>query len=759
MNRRTLLAMGLVGGWIGTVIVPSHASTNWWTRAYEGEVTPNVSDPPWEELFSFGVVTGFVDGTAYRIVDSSMSAAGAWVRRNELGSEYTVEFAVRCLAASPFSASTRMHILDGSRGIEITFTPTMMTVVPKDPGQPDSVLADFLNGFHVIRVVKKATTLSVYLDGTWVQQTIGFSIARNEIAWGSHHNAGMGVGLWDFVRWNPTTAVTLFSKSNIYLGGTTKNIIADLNGDDLNDVIAGRTYLQQSGGVFAPYDSLGVGGFYSGNDVKDLDNDGDLDYIRCESQTVYVYRNDGTGHFTYDSSYSVSPGYIYDGRAADLDNDGAVDIVVGGHGYYFPAHILWNRGDGKFTVQDIAPYGTSTDVDVGDYDRDGDWDLLFSNNMATTAIRRNDGHGVFNDGPGFFWSYSAESPWSTFANLDSDGLLDVIGIQYVAGSASTSYLFRNVGAGGYVGTGTTIATPVFRSADVDGDGDEDVSPNYLNDGVGNLVATMNDSWPLWMALGDLNGDRWLDAVKSDGYVYWGMPAHDNYTPEVPTGLLAQSGADSVVLSWNAATDDATPGNLLRYNLRVGSFPGGNDIVSGVTPGWYANVEHSRVWVLRVNMLRKCNLHWAVQSEDGTYARSAWSAEQIVRYDPDGDGIGYGCDNCPLVANPGQEDADGDGIGDACDPCTCARQGDIASRPNGDGVIDVFDVIEAIGIAFSGATDPQDPQCPRTRSDVDNNGVTDVFDVIYLIATAFSGGPQPVDPCSQSQRGVSRLANW
>ena len=37
-------------------------------------------------------------------------------------------------------------------------------------------------------------------------------------------------------------------------------------------------------------------------------------------------------------------------------------------------------------------------------------------------------------------------------------------------------------------------------------------------------------------------------------------------------------------------------------------------------------------------------------------------------DGDGDGVADAADNCPFVANPGQEDSDGNSIGDVCQDC-------------------------------------------------------------------------------------------
>ncbi|MFT7559976.1 MAG: hypothetical protein ACI93R_001891, partial [Flavobacteriales bacterium] len=44
-------------------------------------------------------------------------------------------------------------------------------------------------------------------------------------------------------------------------------------------------------------------------------------------------------------------------------------------------------------------------------------------------------------------------------------------------------------------------------------------------------------------------------------------------------------------------------------------------------------------------------------------------------DVDGDGVIDSLDNCPTIANPGQEDANGNGVGDACEAGTLDQDGD------------------------------------------------------------------------------------
>lgn len=81
--------------------------------------------------------------------------------------------------------------------------------------------------------------------------------------------------------------------------------------------------------------------------------------------------------------------------------------------------------------------------------------------------------------------------------------------------------------------------------------------------------------------------------------------------------------------------------------------------------------------------------------------------QALSVDPDtdGDGIVDRIDNCPDIANPGQEDTDGDGIGDACDQCY-GRPDDVCIC--GDGIVDLPNEQCDLGAGLNGL-----PPCSNT----------------------------------------------
>ena len=148
-----------------------------------------------------------------------------------------------------------------------------------------------------------------------------------------------------------------------------------------------------------------------GLDLADYDNDGDFDLIMTnfQRQVNTFYRNEGNGFFN-DISFSIGLGYTlpYVGWGTglvDLNNDGFRDLFVAnghiqdiiaqydtGSSYKQPNHLLINDGQGSFvrTNHMSEDLKVSRGVAFGDYDNDGDIDILISNANDQPTLLRND---------------------------------------------------------------------------------------------------------------------------------------------------------------------------------------------------------------------------------------------------------------------------------------------------------------------------------------------------------------------------------
>ncbi len=150
--------------------------------------------------------------------------------------------------------------------------------------------------------------------------------------------------------------------------------------------------------------------------VGDYNCDGWLDIFKTNfsDDTCDLYRNNGDGTFsdaTYASGVGVNTQYVAWGCGfADYDNDGWTDIVqVNGHVYpgidkYHlgatfknPRIVYHNLGDGKFKDVSsemgpgISERFSSRGCAFGDYDNDGDIDVVVNNMNDYPSLLRNDG--------------------------------------------------------------------------------------------------------------------------------------------------------------------------------------------------------------------------------------------------------------------------------------------------------------------------------------------------------------------------------
>ncbi|ETR66544.1 MAG: hypothetical protein OMM_12659, partial [Candidatus Magnetoglobus multicellularis str. Araruama] len=159
---------------------------------------------------------------------------------------------------------------------------------------------------------------------------------------------------------------------------------------------------RNTGGSFAEDSCITLPGiFYSSIAFGDFDNEGDLDILisgdSASGKIAKVYRNTG-GSFNEDTG-TLLPGVNLSSVAfGDYDNDGDLDLVISGNTSSNDKIAKVYKNNGSTFIEDAGinlpgvEYGS---VDFGDYDNDGDLDILISgddgNNLITKMYQNNSG--------------------------------------------------------------------------------------------------------------------------------------------------------------------------------------------------------------------------------------------------------------------------------------------------------------------------------------------------------------------------------
>jgi hypothetical protein len=145
-----------------------------------------------------------------------------------------------------------------------------------------------------------------------------------------------------------------------------------------------------------------------------------------------------------------------------------------------------------------------------------------------------------------------------------------------------------------------------------------------------------------VAWGDYDNDGRLDFLltgRTNGnftsgsiFQLWrnNMPI-SNTPPAAPASLSTTISGNTVALAWKSPLDDLTPALGLNYNFRVGTTPGGSDVLApmALTNGLrlLPALGNAQTGTNALCLLPPGNYYWSVQALDTSFAGSPFAVEQ------------------------------------------------------------------------------------------------------------------------------------
>lgn len=410
-------------------------------------------------------------------------------------------------------------------------------------------------------------------------------------------------------------------------------------------------------------------------DFIDFDSDGDLDIVMSgtsyNSDIFEVYLNNGS--ITW-PRIDVGLDGIRDTKVdlGDFDGDGYTDLLYSGTqtGYgkvtklseFDPNNFTYS--DSEFNVSDIQ----DATVEFGDIEGDGDLDFVIAGtssssgeNILRTYINyRNDSYDVLN--PTIEGKYDVlikhDELNTTMKNSSS---VEVTAIQLIYQNNLDIDLVKSIESLSKLNDDQNL-TIVKNNNKVIIYGDitkrfssiDSYQPILVHKTSGNILSEI-------VSVAGYSGERLKSltsrsSIYEEGFVLNSFSGNNtkilsrsglvdnnieemivNQRPDMPFVLSEEVlnpsnniGKTEVLLSWNQAYDDNTPSEGLTYSVRVGTSPGGEDVLSSnatsegiLKSSSKGNVEHNTSWKLALNPGK---YYWSVQSIDNSFNGSLFSAE-------------------------------------------------------------------------------------------------------------------------------------
>lgn len=293
-------------------------------------------------------------------------------------------------------------------------------------------------------------------------------------------------------------------------------------------------------------------------DAGDFDDDGDVDLaiagrLNVDQNLTVIYENDGSGSFStfQDDLQGISGGDV---KWGDYDNDGDLDlVVVGWDAFDNPTATIYENRNNEFVSIDQDLDGiVAGSAAWGDYDDDGDLDLLIAGTSgdinATATLYENRENNTFT--PVDARLRGVRNGSVAWGDYNQDGKLDLVITGRDRDNFPVTLVYENKGDGKFEQVGANLMG-VFGDTSVEwGD--------FNNDDYPDLVVT---GWnanlePTTVVYKNYKGDS-LSSIEDrfmgvgDGEARWVDYNQNNRLDLMVTGMSANNTVITIMYRNNA----------------------------------------------------------------------------------------------------------------------------------------------------------------------------------------------------------------